>query len=152
MFDPRRNFQLQGFANRAATTTLHDATATCLSISGIFQSAEDFAVLEWFNAYDHYNHLRCKHLPRFDLSGITLAFTLEMDHDLDGAVRIGSPKYPSVSWDSMVFYVGAAMTPWLVKLTDYATVVSGSLTPSSAADVADYLNYIDGTLQSGDSC
>jgi hypothetical protein len=28
IFDPRRNFQLQGFSSRAATTTLHDATAT----------------------------------------------------------------------------------------------------------------------------
>ena len=150
IFDPRRNFQLQGFANRAATTTLHDATATGVSISGIFQSAEDFAVLEWFNAYDYYNHLRCRPLPRFDLTGVTLAFTLEMDHVLDGAVRIGSPKYPSVSWDAMVFYLGAAMTPWLVKLTDYAEVLSGSLTPSTAASGADYLNYIDGTLQTGD--
>ena len=37
IFDPRRNFQLQGFTGRAATTTLHDATATGVSISGIFQ-------------------------------------------------------------------------------------------------------------------
>jgi len=45
IFDPRRNLQLQGFAGRAATTTLHDATETGVSISGIFQAAEDFAVL-----------------------------------------------------------------------------------------------------------
>ena len=53
MFDPRRNLQLQGFSGRAATTTLHDATETGVSISGIFQAAEDFAVLGWWNAYDY---------------------------------------------------------------------------------------------------
>jgi hypothetical protein len=45
IFDPLRNLQLQGFAGRAATTTIHDATETVVSISGIFQAAEDFAVL-----------------------------------------------------------------------------------------------------------
>ncbi len=42
IFDPRSNLQLQGFTGRAATTTLHDATATGVSISGISQAAEDF--------------------------------------------------------------------------------------------------------------
>jgi hypothetical protein len=28
IFDPRRNFQTQGFTGRAATTTIHDATET----------------------------------------------------------------------------------------------------------------------------
>ena len=45
-------------AGRAATTTIHDATETGVSISGIFQAAEDFAVLGWWNAYDYFNHLR----------------------------------------------------------------------------------------------
>ena len=53
MFDPRRNFQTQDFTGRGATTTLHDATATGVSISGIFQSAEDFAVLGLYDAYDY---------------------------------------------------------------------------------------------------
>ena len=52
IFDPRRNFQLQGFTGRAATTTIHDASATGTSISGIFQAAEDFAVLGFWNAHD----------------------------------------------------------------------------------------------------
>jgi hypothetical protein len=132
LFDPRRNFQLQGFSGRGATTTLHDASATGVSISGIFQAAEDFAVLEWFNAFDYYNHLRCKPLPRTDLSGLTLAFTLEMDRALDGAVQIGSQKYPSVAWDSMIFFVGPQMHSWMVKLTDYAEVQSGSIQAATA--------------------
>jgi hypothetical protein len=28
IFDPRRNFQLQGVTGRGATTTIHDASAT----------------------------------------------------------------------------------------------------------------------------
>ena len=43
-FDLRWSIHVQGFSGRAATTTLHDATATGLSISGIFKAAEDFAV------------------------------------------------------------------------------------------------------------
>ncbi|MGE5567529.1 MAG: hypothetical protein ACM3S5_00690, partial [Rhodospirillales bacterium] len=53
IFDPRRNMHVQGFSGRAATTTIHDATETGLSISGIFQAAEDFAVLCLYNAYDY---------------------------------------------------------------------------------------------------
>jgi hypothetical protein len=51
-----------------------------VSISGIFQAAEDFAVLGFYNAYDYFNHLRQKHLPRTDLSGLTLEFDIEYVH------------------------------------------------------------------------
>jgi hypothetical protein len=133
IFDPRRNFQLQGFTGRAATTTLHDASATGVSISGIFQAAEDFAVLGFYNAYDYFNHLRQKHLPRTDLSGLTLEFDIEYDHALDGAMRLDAAKYPSVSWDAMTFICGKGGPGEIheVKLLDYATVVSGGETPAS---------------------
>jgi hypothetical protein len=88
---------VQGFSGRVATTTIHDATETGLSASGIFQTAEDFAVLCLYNAYDYFNHLRLKHLPRTDLSGLRLEFDIEYDHALDGAQRFDAPKYPSVS-------------------------------------------------------
>jgi hypothetical protein len=134
IFDPRRNFQLQGFTGRGATTTIHDASATGVSISGIFQAAEDFAVLNLYNAYDYYNHLRVKHLPRTDLSGLALAFDIEYDHALDGAMRLDAAKYPSVSWDSLTFEcgVGGAANTYEVRLLDYATVVSGGETPAAA--------------------
>jgi len=64
LFDPRRNTHVQGFTGRGATTTVHDASETGISISGIFLAAEDFAVLCLYNAYDHFNHLRLKPLPR----------------------------------------------------------------------------------------
>ena len=77
VFDPRRNLQLQGFVGRAATTTIHIATATGISISGIVQAAEDFAVLGLWNANDALNHLQLKHLPKTDLSGLKLEFDIE---------------------------------------------------------------------------
>ena len=132
IFDPRRNFQTQGFTGRGATTTMHDATETGVSISGIFQGAEDFAVLGWWNAYDYFNHLRCRHLPRTDLSGLKLEFDIEYDQALDGAMRLDAAKYPSVSWDAMTFVTGKGDNHE-VRLLDHATVVSGDETPASVA-------------------
>jgi hypothetical protein len=78
-----------------------------VSISGIFQAAEDFAVLGGWNAYEYNNHLRLKPLPRTDLSGLKQEFDIEYDHALDGAMRLDAAKYPSVTWDSMTFVTGA---------------------------------------------
>ena len=148
IFDPRRNFQLQGFTGRGATTTLHNASATGVSISGIFQAAEDFAVLGLYNAYDYYNHLRLKHLPRTDLSGLTLAFDIEYDHTLDGAMRLDAAKYPSVSWDSITFEcgVGGAANTYEVRLLDHATVVSGGETPATATVAISGDENLDGGI------
>ena len=121
---------MQGFAGRAATTTLHNATETGVSISGIFQAAEDFAVLGWWNASDYFNHLRLKHLPRSDLSGLKLEFDIDYDQPLDGAMRLDAAKYPSVSWDAMTFVTGAGDIHE-VRLLDHATVVSGSETAAT---------------------
>jgi hypothetical protein len=123
---------VQGFSGRAATTTLHDATETGVSISGIFQAAEDFAVLCLYNAYDYFNHLRLKPLPRTDLSDLTLEFDIEYDHALDGAMRLDAAKYPSVSWDAMTFVTGAGDIHE-VRLLDHATAISGGETPASCA-------------------
>lgn len=121
IFDPRRNLQLQGFAGRAATSTIHDATETGVSISVIFQAAEDFAVLGWWNAYDYFNLLRLKRLPKTDLSGLKLEF--EYDQTLGAASRLDAAKSSSVSWDAMTFVTGTGDTHD-VRLLDHATVVS----------------------------
>ena len=130
IFDPRRTMHVQGFSGRAATTTVHDATETSLAISGIFQAAEDFAVLCLYNAYDYFNHLRLKPLPRTDLSGLKLEFDIEYDHALDGAMRFDAPKFPSVSWEAITFVTGAGDIHE-VKLLDHAIAISGSETPAS---------------------
>lgn len=76
MFDPRRTTQLQGFCGRAASTTIHDATATGFQISGIFQTAEHFAIVQLLAAYNYFNQLRVKPLPVTELSGLTLQLDL----------------------------------------------------------------------------
>jgi len=136
VFDPRRNFHVQGFSGKAATTTLHDATAAGVSISGIFQAAEDFAVLCFYNAYDYFNRLRLKHLPRTDRFGLKLEFDLEYDHTLDGAMRLDAAKYPSVSWDAMTFVCGAGDL-YDVRLLDHATALAGGETPATCRLEAD---------------
>lgn len=98
IFDPRRNFQTQGFTGKAATTTIHDATETGVSISGIFQAAEDFAVLNLYNAYDYFNHLRLKHLPRTDLSNIAVTG--------DASLKVGSAAARIEEADSRCKYTG----------------------------------------------
>jgi hypothetical protein len=130
IFDPRRSTHFQGFSGRAATTTLHDATATGVSVSGIFQASEDFAVLCRYNAYDYFNHLRLKHLPKTDLSGLKLEFDIEYEQTLDGAIRFEAAKYPSVSWDAVTFVCGAGDI-YEVRCLDHATVVGGGETPAS---------------------
>jgi hypothetical protein len=121
---------VQGFSGRAATTTFHDASATGVSISGIFQAAEDFAVLGLYNAYDYFNHLRLKHLPKTDLSGLKLEFDIEYDQTLDGTIRFDAAKYPSVSWDAITFVCGAGDI-YEVRLLGHATVVAGGEAPAS---------------------
>ncbi len=125
---------VQGFSGRAATTTIHNATETGLSISGIFQAPEDFAVLCLYNAYDYFNHLRTRPLPRTDLTGVRLQFDLEYDHALEGAIRFDAAKYPSVSWDSMTFVCGKGEPAdiYEVRLRDYATVLDGEVYDSYA--------------------
>jgi hypothetical protein len=151
MFDPRRNFQLQGFTGRGATTTIHDASETDVSISGIFQGAEDFAVLGLYDAYDYYAHLRCKHLPRTDLSGVAWSFDIEYDHDLDGAMRLDAAKYPSVAWDALTFVCGKGVAPddiYEVKLTGEIQnhYLDGEETPAKVAVEISGAEILDGGI------
>jgi hypothetical protein len=87
-------------------------------------------VLCLYNAYDYFNHLRLKPLPRTALSGLKLEFDIEYDHALDGAMRFDAPKYPSVSWESITFVTGAGDIHE-VKLLDHASAISGFETPAS---------------------
>jgi hypothetical protein len=130
LFDPRRTIQLQGFSGRAATTTLHDATATGFQISGIFQAAEDFANVQLFSAYDHFNHLRLKPLPVTDLSGLTLQYDMEIlpVNGEEGNVRPDCVRYASVGWDKLTITTGNGDI-YEVPVMSHASVVSGGVTP-----------------------
>lgn len=85
-----------------------------------------------WNAYDYYPHLRTKHLPRTDLSGLKLQFDIEYDHALDGAMRLDAAKFASVSWDSMCFEcgVGGEENIYQVRLPDHAVAIGGAVTPA----------------------
>ncbi|MFN3326642.1 MAG: hypothetical protein ACK5AZ_24370 [Bryobacteraceae bacterium] len=133
LFDPRRTVQLQGFSGRAATTTLHDATATGFQISGIFQAAEDFANVQIFSAYDYFNHLRVKPLPVTDLSGLTLQFDMEIlaVNGEEGNVRPDCVRYASVGWDKLTITIGVGDI-YEVPLMNHAAVVSGDYAPGSS--------------------
>jgi hypothetical protein len=132
LFDPRRTVQLQGFAGRAATTTLHDATETGFQISGIFQAAEDFANVQLFSAYDYFNHLRLKPLPVTDLSGLTLQYDMEIltVNGEEGNVRPDCLRYASVGWDKLTITTGAGDI-YEVPLMHHAAVVSGDYAPGT---------------------
>ena len=132
LFDPRRTVQLQGFSGRAATTTLHGATATGFQLSGIFQAAEDFANVQLFSAYDYFNHLRLKPLPVTDLSGLTLQFDLEVlrVNGEEGNVRPDGVRYPSVGWNKLTITTGAGGI-YEVPLMNHAQAVSGDYAPGS---------------------
>jgi hypothetical protein len=132
VFDPRRTVQLQGFAGRAATTTLHNATETGFQISGIFQAAEDFANVQLFSAYDYFNHLRLKPLPVTDLSALTLQYDMEIlpVNGEEGNVRPDCVRYASVGWDKLTITTGNGDI-YEVPLMQHAAVVSGDYTPGS---------------------
>ena len=52
-------------------------------------------MLGWWNAYDYFNQLRLKLLPKTDLSGLKLKFDIEYDHALYDATHVDSAKYRS---------------------------------------------------------
>ncbi|HEU0139701.1 MAG TPA: hypothetical protein VFQ79_08325 [Bryobacteraceae bacterium] len=130
IFDPRRTVQLQGFSGRAATTTLHDATAIGFQLSGIFQAAEDFANIQLFSAYDYFNHLRVKPLPVTDLSGLTLQYDMEIlpVNGEEGNVRPDCVRYASVGWDKLTITTGAGDI-YEIPLMHHAQIVSGDYDP-----------------------
>jgi len=105
IFDPRRNFQLQGFTGRGATTRSTTRPRLCVHLR-IFQAAEDFAVLGFYNAFDYYNHLRLKHLPRTGSFRPDAGVRYRVRPRARGAMRLDAAKYPSVSWDSLTFECG----------------------------------------------
>lgn len=105
LFDPRRNFHLQAFTGRGATG---------ISITGIFQAPDDFAVLGFRNAYDDCKPPLMKPMPRTDLSGLKLEFDIDYDHALDGAGGAGGPN-------------DLYKVRLLNHLRNHATVVSGGV-------------------------
>lgn len=98
-------------AGKLSTSSTRAATSSC-------RASEDFAVLGWWNAYDYFNYLRLKHLPKTDLSSLKLESDIEYDQTPYGAIRLDSAEYLSVSWDAVTFVTGAGDSQD-VRLPDY---------------------------------
>ena len=65
---------LRGFDGRGAAAALHSATANSLACSGVFRSADDFAVIVLFKRDNIFEHHSVRWLEDGDLSGMTLSF------------------------------------------------------------------------------
>ena len=64
-------------------------------LSGIFQAAEDLAVLCLYNACDCFNLVRLKHPARTDLSGLRLEFDIDYEYRFDRGMNLGPGKHPA---------------------------------------------------------
>lgn len=99
-FDPRYSISQRGFNRRGAAAAVTNATATTLTMSGLWSDAADFAVLTLFDADDVFGALySSKYLPDFDLTGIVLDFDLAIVN----CMYPGSLKFPSIPWNKLSY-------------------------------------------------
>lgn len=119
---------LRGFDRRGATAALYAATQTSFKLSGVYRSADDFAVLVLHDADNQFEHHSMRYLPDGDLSGLTL----KMDIESNGVQPLDSPKFESIPWRSLS-YVQMDGTSGKIDLFDQAetTQVGGSFDVAS---------------------
>ncbi len=98
-FDPRRTMHLRGFDRRGAAAALHSAGSTEFQVSGVFRSADDFAVLVLHDIDNRFEHNSIRYLPDADLSGVVLRF----DAQYQGLQPLDSPKFQSVPWGRLSY-------------------------------------------------
>lgn len=120
--------QLRGFDAFGAAAAMHQATANSFKVSGVFRDAADFAVLIIYDADNFYEHSSLKYLPDFDFSGLTLSF----DVHYDGLRPLHSPRFATIDWPYLDV-IKADNTTTRVRLSDYATLVSGTHAKASAS-------------------
>lgn len=123
---PNRTMQLRGFDAFGAAAAMHSATADSFKVSGVFRDAADFAVLVLYDADNFYEHSRIKYLPDFDFSDLTLTF----DVHYENLRPLHSPRYATIDWPYLDV-IKADNTTARIRLSDHATLVSGSHTQAS---------------------
>jgi hypothetical protein len=97
-FEPHRTLYLKGFDRRGAAASIHNATSTAFTVSGVWSDLADFVVLMLFDADDNFGHLTTsKYLPDFDLTNVVLDFDLSITNGM----YPGSAKYQSVPWGGL---------------------------------------------------
>ncbi|MCX6609647.1 MAG: hypothetical protein NTW74_02220, partial [Acidobacteria bacterium] len=124
---PNRTMQLRGFDACGAAAAMPPATANSVQGRGVFRDAADFAVLVIYDADNFYEHSSLKYLPDFDFSGLTLSF----DVHYDGLRPLHSPRFATIDWPYLDV-IKADNTTTRVRLSDYATLQSGSHTKAAS--------------------
>jgi hypothetical protein len=118
---------LRGFDRRGAAAALHNATSNSIRCSGVFRSADDFAVLVFFKRDNIFEHHSVRWLEDGDLSGMTLSF----DYDAgDGIAPLDSTFFESIPNRSLSF-VRNNGTSGTTPLFEHATLQSGSFDVAS---------------------
>lgn len=120
-FDPRRTMHLRGFDRRGAAAALHSAASNSIRCSGIFRSADDFAVIVLFKRDNIFEHHSVRWLEDGDLAGMVLSF----DYNAGSTVApLDSTFYESIPNRSLSFIRNDGSSGTL-PLFDHATLQSG---------------------------
>jgi hypothetical protein len=112
---------LRGFDHRGAAAALHSATADSLGCSGVFRSADDFAVIVLFKRDNIFEHHSVRWLEDGDLSGMTLSFDYSAGSSL---APLDSTFFESIPNRSLSFIRNDG-TSGTLPLFDQATLQSG---------------------------
>ena len=128
-FQPDRTVSLRGFDSFAAAASIQSATPTGFNVSGTFRDPADFAVVVLYDADNAFEHPLIKHLPDFNLAGLTLSFDLLYT---DGVQPIDSPKYNWIDWATLDC-IRADGTTAQINLWDNAMLVGTSFPAASAS-------------------
>lgn len=120
-FEPHRNVHLRGFSGFGACASIHDATATGFTVSGVFRQPDDFAVVTLYDADDFFGHPTFRYLPDFALDGVKLQFNMAYSAGLQ---PIDSVFYPWIDWAYLDLSLANGSTAQ-VKLSSVATLAAG---------------------------
>ncbi len=118
---PDRTIYLRGFDGTGAAAALCQASATGMTVYGVFRDMADFCVLILYDADNIFEHYTVKYLPDFDLSGMVLSFDLSYQ----GLQPIDSPKYSWIDW-AQLDVISAAGAAHQVPLWDHANLAGGT--------------------------
>ena len=126
-FQPDRTLALRGFDSFASAAALHGASPTGFKASGTFRDQADFAVAVLYDADNTYEHPRLRYLPDFDISGLTLNFTLQYSAGLQ---PIDSPRFNWIDWATLDC-IRTNGAPARIRLWDHAMLAGSSFPPAS---------------------
>jgi hypothetical protein len=117
---PDRDMQCY-FERPSAVAALSGASASGFTVSGCWRQQSDWAVIEW-NRDNVFEHPALRNLPDGDLSGITLSY----QETRTNCIPLDSTLFATVDWPYLrVWLETSGVTPYYVRLSDYATAVGG---------------------------